>query len=199
MLQGVPKLWNDTIAEHRRSVRDATLDATASLVAEHGLLSVTMSEIAERTGIGRATLYKYFPDVEAILMAWHERQLAAHLDLLAQVQAQAGEPGDRLQAVLLAYALTAQESGRHHDNELAVVVHRDRHVARGEQQLRDLFRELLAEAAGSGEIRDDIAPVELASYCLHSLTAARGLPSKAAVHRLVKVTLSGLRRPLESP
>ncbi len=42
---------------HRRAVRDATLHATAALVAEHGLLSVTMSQIAEATGIGRATLY----------------------------------------------------------------------------------------------------------------------------------------------
>src|SRR5690348_17355878 len=55
------------------------LDTTAELAAEHGLLSVTMSQIAERTGIGRATLYKYFPDVQAILHAWHERQIAAHL------------------------------------------------------------------------------------------------------------------------
>ena len=38
-----------------------------------------MSQIAEQTGIGRATLYKYFPDVEAILLAWHERQVTGHL------------------------------------------------------------------------------------------------------------------------
>jgi AcrR family transcriptional regulator len=53
----VPKLWTDTVDEHRRAVRDATLDATARLVAEHGLASVTMSKIATETGIGRATLY----------------------------------------------------------------------------------------------------------------------------------------------
>jgi AcrR family transcriptional regulator len=67
---------------HRRAVRDATLDTTVALVAEHGLASVTMSQIAEQTGIGRATLYKYFPDVEAILLAWHQRQVAEHLEQL---------------------------------------------------------------------------------------------------------------------
>ena len=76
----MPKLWNETIDAHRRAVRDATLNTTAALVAEHGLLSVTMSQIAEQTGIGRATLYKYFPDVEAILFAWHERQVSGHLE-----------------------------------------------------------------------------------------------------------------------
>lgn len=33
----------------------------------------------------------------------------------------------------------------------------------------------------------------LAGYCLHALTSASGLPSAAAVRRLVAVTLSGLR------
>ena len=76
----MPKLWNETIEAHRRAVHDAALDTAAALVAERGLLSVTMSQIAEETGIGRATLYKYFPDVEAILIAWHERQIARHLE-----------------------------------------------------------------------------------------------------------------------
>src|SRR6266571_497687 len=89
--QFVPKLWNETIEEHRRAVREATLDTTAALVEEHGLRSVTMSRIAEETGIGRATLYKYFPDVDAILLAWHERQIAHHLQLLADVRDQAGD------------------------------------------------------------------------------------------------------------
>jgi AcrR family transcriptional regulator len=75
----VPKLWSETIEAHRREVRDATLDTTAALVAEHGLRSVTMSRIAAETGIGRATLYKYFSGVEAILVAWHERQITGHL------------------------------------------------------------------------------------------------------------------------
>jgi Bacterial regulatory proteins, tetR family len=46
----------------------------------------TMSQIAEETGIGRATLYKYFPDVEAILLAWHDRQIAAHIAYLEEVR-----------------------------------------------------------------------------------------------------------------
>src|SRR6266496_5983512 len=105
----VPKLWNDTIEKHRQAVRDATLDTTAALVAEHGLTSVTMSRIAEETGIGRATLYKYFPDIEAILIAWHERQVTGHLEHLAEIRDQAGGAGGRLEAVLEAYALMTSE------------------------------------------------------------------------------------------
>jgi AcrR family transcriptional regulator len=188
----VPRLWTETIEEHRRAVRDATLDTTAALVGEHGLRSVTMSQIAQETGIGRATLYKYFPDVEAILLAWHERQIAGHLDYLADVRDQAGD-GERLEAVLEAYALISRESHGHHDTELAAFLHRDEQVARAQQQLRHMIRDLLTEAAETGDLRDDVAPDELATYCLHALTAASSLPSKAAVRRLVTVTLAGLR------
>jgi AcrR family transcriptional regulator len=191
----VPRLWNDTIEEHRRAVRDATLDTTAALVAEHGLASVTMSQIAEETGIGRATLYKYFPDVEAILAAWHDRQVTGHLQQLAEAREQVGDPRERLAAVLEAYALIHYELRVAHGTEIAALLHRGEHVVRARQHLRDFIRDLLSVAAQTGDVRDDIAADELATYCLHSLTAAGALPSKAAVRRLVAVTLAGLRPP----
>jgi AcrR family transcriptional regulator len=189
----MPKLWNETIEAHRREVRDAVLDTTAALVAEHGLRSVTMSQIAEETGIGRATLYKYFSGVEAILFAWHERQITGHLQYLAEVRDRAGDAGERLEAVLEAYALISHESHGHHNTELVAFLHRDEHVARAQQQLRHMIRDLITEGSRTGALRDDVAPDELATYCLHSLPAARSLPSKAAVRRLVTVTLAGLR------
>jgi AcrR family transcriptional regulator len=190
----VPKLWNETIQAHRREVGDAILDTTAALVTEHGLASVTMTEIAEKVGIGRATLYKYFPDVEAILVAWHERHVTGHLERLAALRDRPGDAGERLEAVLEAYALISHHR-EHRGAELAALLHRGEHVARAQQQLIDLFRDLLTEVAATGELRDDVAPDELASYCLHALTAAGSLPSEAAVRRLVEVTLAGLRPP----
>jgi AcrR family transcriptional regulator len=191
----VPKLWNETIEAHRRDVRDAILDTTATLVFEHGLRAVTMSQIAEQTGIGRATLYKYFPDVDAILHAWHTRQITGHLRHLAEVRDHAAEPGARLEAVLRAYATISHHSREHHDTELVTLLHHDEQITHAQQQLRDLVQQLVAEGARTGDLRDDVAPDELASYCLHALTAARDLPSTAAVHRLVAVTLTGLRPP----
>ncbi len=188
----MPKLWTDTIATHRREVRESVLDTTAALVAKDGLLSVTMSQIAEETGIGRATLYKYFPDVEAILLAWHERQIAGHLDHLVQVRDRAGGAVERLEAVLEAYALILHETQRHHDTELGAFVHGDEHVVRAQRRLRELIRELLTACVDAGDLRNDVGVDELASYCLHALAAAGSLPSKAAVRRLVAVTLAGL-------
>jgi AcrR family transcriptional regulator len=189
----VPKLWNETIEEHRRTVREAILDTTWQLVAEHGLLSVTMSQIAEKVGIGRATLYKYFPDVEAILVAHHDRHVTSHLEQLAELRSRPGDAGERLAAMLEQYAFICYGRGRHGTEELAALVHRPEHIAHAEQQLVDVFEDLLAEAAKAGELRGDVAPEELARYCLHALSAAGGLPSEAAVRRLVAVTLAGLR------
>jgi AcrR family transcriptional regulator len=191
----VPKLWTDTIEAHRREVRDAVFDTAAALVADGGVLSVTMSRIAEETGIGRATLYKYFPDVEAILLGWHERQIANHLARLVEVRDQTADPAKRLPAVLIAYAIMRHESHGHHDPEVSARLHRDDHVSHADHQLRHLVSSLLADAVAHGAIRDDVPIDELASYCLHALAAATDLSSKAAVRRLVTVTLAGLRPP----
>jgi len=191
----MPRLWTDTIEEHRRAVREAILDTTAALVADHGLRAVTMSQVAEVAGIGRATLYKYFPDVESILFAWHEREVVAHLGQLAEARDHASDADKRLEAVLEAYALISHESHGHQDAELAAFLHRDERMARAEHRLRNMVRDLLTEAAATGHVRGDVVPDELASYCLHALAAAGRLPSKAAVRRLVAVTLAGLRVP----
>lgn len=195
----MPKLWTDTIDEHRRAVRDAIIDATAKLVTELGLASVTMSKIAAEAGIGRATLYKYFPDVGSVLIAWHERQVGSHLEQLARIRDQAGDPGQRLAAVLQAYALLNRD--RPHGSQapgaphLSALLHRGEHIGRAHDQLTGLIEGLLAEAAAAGDVRADTAPGELAAYCLHALAAAGTLPSEAAVRRLVTVTLAGLRPP----
>lgn len=191
----MPRLWSQTIDAHRREVREAILDTTAALVAEHGLAAVTMSQIADQSRIGRATLYKYFPDVEKILSAWHERQIANHLEQLATVRDQAGGAGERLTAVLEAYALIFNQSHGHHDSALAALLHRSEQVARAQQQLHGMVRELLVGAARTGEVRSDVSADELAGYCLGALSGASRLSSKAAVRRLVTVVLAGLRTP----
>jgi AcrR family transcriptional regulator len=189
----MPRIWSETIAAHRDAVRDAVLDATAALVAQHGLSGVTMSQVAKESGIGRATLYKYFPDIESILAAWHERHIGAHLHHLTEVVRASGgaTPGERLAAVLRAYAAHTRQ---HRDgSDLAAVLHQGEHVARAHAHLTEFLTGLVRAAAERGEVRGDVPPGELAGYCLHALTAASGLPSQAALDRLITVTLAGLR------
>jgi AcrR family transcriptional regulator len=179
------------VETHRQEVREAILDATGSLVQSRGLLAVTMSDIAEATGIGRATLYKYFPDVEMILSAWHQRHVEAHLAELGRVQQRTADPVARLQAVLRRYAGICRKRGRHGDDELAAVLHRSAEVRKLQRQLLDLISGLVAEAAASGAVRQDVPAEELASYCVHALAAA-GNSSTMAIDRLLNLVWTGI-------
>jgi AcrR family transcriptional regulator len=187
----MPKLWSETVEGHRAAVRDATLDATAALVAERGLSSVTMSEVASRAGVGRATLYKYFPDVDSILEAWHERQIGDHLHQLTEIRDKGTDPREQLEAVLNAFASLTHHAG---DSDIALLLHQSRQVSEAHRELHQLIEDLIADGAKAGQLRDDIPPRELATFCLHALAAASNLTTKAAARRLVVVTMTGLTR-----
>jgi len=72
-----------------------------------------MSRNAEKTRIGRATLCKYFPDAETILLAWHERQIARHLRRARRGPGSRRTPAPSLEADLEAYALIQHQHLRH--------------------------------------------------------------------------------------
>ncbi len=187
----MPKLWNETIDEHRRAVHEATLDAAANLVAEQGLISITMVSVAEKTGISRATLYKYFPSVESILLAWHERHVQGHLEFLETVRDGSVGAQRRLEAVLKAYAFLSYSP---HTGEIASFLHRGAHFTHAQEQVNALIRDLIVEGVAAGAVRSDLPPDELVGFCMRALTAAKS-PTKEVVLRLVLVILDGLSVP----
>lgn len=191
----MPRLWNDTIEAHRRDVREAILDATAALVTTAGPRSVTMSRIAQDTGIGRATLYKYFPDLYAVLDAWHQRQISVHLAELAELADGPGDPLERLQTVLRRYGYIIQERLAHErpQAELSAALHRGLPATVAQQQVHEIIQRLITHAAGSGVVRSDAPPGLLAGYCLNALSAPADHTSPAEMDVLVTVTLDGMK------
>jgi AcrR family transcriptional regulator len=186
----VPKLWEESIQAHRAAVHDRVLDAAARLVHRHGPAGITMARMAREAGIGRATLYKYFPDAGAVLAAWHRRQVGEHVAELAALRNAPGRAIERLGAVLAGWARLAQHGAG--NSSVVAGLHTHDHVEQAEQQLLGMLTELLAEAAEAGDVRCDVAAAELAVYCRYAATGAAALPSAAAVQRLVAVTLAGL-------
>jgi AcrR family transcriptional regulator len=69
----------------RETVR-AILDGAARVFEEHGYAAGTTNRIAERAGVSIGSLYEYFPNKDAIVVALAERELekerAALLDVL---------------------------------------------------------------------------------------------------------------------
>ena len=174
----MPRIWADTIDTHRRQVNDAVLDATAELIAQDGPMSVTMSAIAERAGIGRATLYKYFPDVEAILVAWHGRDFAGHLErLTALVESETVTLRD-------VAAFVRVQRGQHPHRTGADLVGNLAHTLAGAQGVMEdaIEREvvvaltaLIVRLAQRKEVRVDQEPELLARWLLHAVHAPADL------------------------
>ncbi|MFC8732310.1 TetR/AcrR family transcriptional regulator [Luteimicrobium sp. NPDC057192] len=188
----MPKLWTSTIETHRHQVRTAVVGAAGRLVEERGLTGVTMSGIAELAGIGRATLYKYFADVDAILAAWHDDQVAGQVARLSALGAQPGTAAERLRRVLTAYA----EAQRHPDHGAAagqVALLRARPGAHGPAgALPGVVAGLVAAAAAAGAVRDDVPPAELAAFALAALSGTGAGGAGASPGRLVSLTLDAL-------
>lgn len=191
----MPSLWSGSVDAHRQAVRDAALAATATLVRERGVPGATMSAIAQRAGIGRATLYKYFPDLRALLEAWHEQQVEEHLNRLIAVRDIVPEP-ERVGRVLIAYGAGLR---RPDGGELTTLLHGGRHVQHARARLVAFLAGLLSDDVRAGRVRDDIPVDELAAFCVEALDAAVAWPDDDAVERLVRLVLSGIRPVASTP
>lgn len=101
------------------------------MVVEHDLRAVTMSQIAEDGDIGRVRLYKHFLDVESILLAWHDRRVAAHLKYRAFLCPHlARTPCEHLNAALKAYGrIRCDTAHEGHGGEMAALLHCTEHIA----------------------------------------------------------------------
>lgn len=64
-----------TQARAKASV-DAILEATAQILQQDGVGALTTNAIAEKAGVSIGTLYQYFPDKNAILIALARQELA---------------------------------------------------------------------------------------------------------------------------
>ena len=67
-----------TVRHQARGVdrRERLLDAAAEVIAAHGWGEASVREIAARAGASMSSLYHFFPDKEALLLALGERYLA---------------------------------------------------------------------------------------------------------------------------
>lgn len=170
----MPKIWGETVADHKDRLRATIVESTVALVAERGRADVTMSAIAERAGIGRATLYNYFADVDEILAAYvvshFDRQHAVLDDHLAGVD----DPLEELR-IVLELVITFFASAEHRG---AVPIGLDTFGPAAQDQVdaarrgfHDRLAVLVRRAVEADLVRDDL-DAELATEALNHLLAA---------------------------
>ena len=145
-------------ARNRRRV----LDAAAALFAERDPATVTMEDIAQRAGVGKATLYRRYPDrtaIAAALLDGHERELQERLLTGPPPLGPGAPPGERLAAFLVATAELLEAQGH---LSLAIETEAQR-LATGAHAAWRMHVEHLLEAAGAGTASSALADQVLAA------------------------------------
>ncbi|MCV7071712.1 TetR/AcrR family transcriptional regulator [Mycolicibacterium rufum] len=180
-------------ADARRN-RTAVVAAAEAAYAERGV-DVSLNEIARRAGVGNATLYRHFPDREALLAEVYTGHLERYC-ALAEDAAKADDPVTALRdCVVATCALQATNRG------LADLLASLRSLSPRVEELRARHYRAIAalfrRAAGSGRIRSDASPADLAVL----LIANAGLIHRSvddaprSSGRLVGLWLTGLVSP----
>ena len=106
----MPRIDAPTLAEHREQRRDALLEAATTVMRESG--TVTMSAVAERTGLSRTAVYEYYRSSADLIADVLVDELAAWIDHLAEAIDGIADPRERLVTWIRA-ALAYVEDGRH--------------------------------------------------------------------------------------
>ncbi len=186
----MPRIWTETIASHKEEVRDAVLDVIGDLVEVHSVFGASMSTIAERAGIGRATLYKYFADIGSMVTAWHVRQIHRHTDQLAEAGHAAGPADVRLRHVLDRHA---QVLAAHHSDAAVTALlpaGHDEGTSAAQERLLRLVESLIGQGVAEGVIRDDVPPRDLAGLLLGAAASAAHASAPDRVLDIVMLALS---------
>jgi AcrR family transcriptional regulator len=169
---------------------DALLQAAKMVFATSGV-DAPVREIAEKAGVGVATLYRHFPQRADLVAAVFRREMDACADA-APILAAEYEPFEALVKWMQRYAtFVATKRG------LAKALHSgdpvfDTLPGYFDQRLRPAFRALLVVAAAAGEVRADVDADELlgavASLCMSVHNDGPG-----RTERMVALLVDGLR------
>jgi AcrR family transcriptional regulator len=138
----------------QQRVAAAILDGAAHLFANGGE-QASMNEVAEAAGVARATVYRYFPNREALLDELAQTAVHDVNTRLASARIDEVPPDEGIARAVRALVDVGN---------LFVVLTRERQRSGSEQFQRGLvdpLRQLVERGQASGDIRDDITGARL--------------------------------------
>lgn len=151
---------------------DMILDALQQLLEEKKMQNISVSEIAQKAGIGKGSIYYYFPSKDAILDALVERSYEKPLLTAKNLAAQTDVPPFTRMAMLFQACQTSSTAFIKGNNkasndtsaqELAFLHHK--YLSHVISELKPELTEIIKQGIESGEIRFDY-PAALAEIVL---------------------------------
>lgn len=182
-------------------IREAILRAAREIIAANGPGGLTMEGVALRAGVGKPTVYRWWPDRHAVamdaLMQEHSQTIAQSSPPQRKARVALKALQQQLETVAEAFA---SRTGRNMASMLA--------AADGESELAKSFRNhfvmarreegraLLEEALRSGELRADL-DIDVALDLIYGalffrLLMGHALLDRAAVQKILAHALHGL-------
>lgn len=166
------------------------LDRAAAVLAEHGA-TASMAEIATAAGIGRATLYRHFPNRDALLQAMAQAAVEELGDRLAQAQVGEVPVHEAIARVCRAFVTTG---GKY--IALRHTGHKPADPDAVDQRIGAPLRTLLERGVQEGALRPDLAPelmtVFFSALIETGLTLAAQLGAEQAAATIATLFLDGV-------
>jgi AcrR family transcriptional regulator len=178
-------------ADARRNY-ELLLSAAAAAFAEHGADEVSLEEVARRAGVGIGTLYRHFPNRQALLEAVYKDQVDG-LEVLAGKLLAAELPGEALRQWLRAFAAFGRTK-RSMTTALVSTLGKDSALlSECSRILRSCTEALLDRAKEAGVVRADAQSADLIrlTHGLIMASEAAGGDTEQA-DRMVDLLLGGL-------
>ena len=149
--------------------------AAASLLERSNGDGFTVQDVADEAGQSLRTLYHYFESKDDLLLAVFEEAMGTYARLITVAISGLDDPLERLAGAIIAAARMPEISSPGVDRGLARFRLRlgevkPQLVARSQEPVTSLFRDLVAEAARAGKIRD--CDPEEAAFMITALNSA---------------------------
>ena len=149
-----------------------------------------LDAVVAAAGIGRATLYRHFPDRTALLLALFDREV----ETIRRAQEDA-EPGEALLAMIAQFARLASQAPALMDGWRAVAADDPKLQAR-QRDVVALFKDPLAAAVKCGAVRPDLTIGDVVAVMRMVAVGASqgGLENRVAGDRILELVLNGVLR-----
>ncbi len=176
----------------------AILDAAAALMLDRGLAAVSMDAVAERAGVSKATIYRWWPTKEALALdaLYTQWSTIRHLprdtgslrgDLLSLLRPWAKLAAGRPYARVLAALLTEAQS-----DPVFAIEYRQRFVEPRRDQARALFQRAVERGEIPKDTKVDVALDLLYGPLYHRLLHGHAPLTDRFVRDVVDMALNGI-------